>query len=88
MRAGTKLGLQRDRIKGLVSSGLYSGKHPPRMIFHPFRAAHVAVKMSFTSAWSTRSSDTLALVAYSVAKSARSRCLGARSRMRVSASQA
>jgi hypothetical protein len=60
----------------------FSGEHLPRMTFHPFPAAQAAAKMSPISAGSTRSSDTLTLLAYSAARPARSRGLGARSRMR------
>jgi hypothetical protein len=49
-----------------------SGEHLLRMAFHLFRAAHAAGKMSLTSEWSTRSSDTLALGVYSAASAGRS----------------
>lgn len=65
-----------------VKAWRFSGAHLPRMTFHPFPAAQAAAKMSPISAGSTRSSDTLTLLAYSAARPARSRGLGARSRMR------
>jgi len=62
--------------------GFFSGEHLVKMTFHPFLATHAAAKMSPISAGSTCSSDTLTLLAYSAARPARSRGLGARSRMR------
>jgi hypothetical protein len=34
---------------------LFSGAHLPKMIFHPFLAAHASAKMLFTSTGSTPS---------------------------------
>ena len=50
-------------------------EHLPRMTFHSSRAAHAASKMSFSSAASTPSADTLSLVATSTARLAASDAL-------------